>query len=201
MVDVISFQNSLDDTLNESVLSIREDHDHIVFDILPSAIINFVTHLKSKKGFLFTTLVDITAIDFPAKEKRFNLVYHFLSMTENRRCRIVTELSDEDTVASITPIFECANWFEREIFDLFGIKFFSHPDLRRILTDYGFQGHPLRKDFPTSGYLEVRYDEVEKRVVYEPTTLTQGYRDFDFLSPWNNPDIYNKKTNEDKKVD
>ncbi len=190
MVDLSSFQNNLNDTLRDSVLSIKEEHGHIIFDILPSAILEVVTYLRSKKGFSFTTLIDITAIDFPAKEKRFQLIYHFLSMTENKRCKITTAISDREAVSSITAIFECANWFEREIFDLFGIKFSSHPDLRRILTDYGFEGHPLRKDFPTTGFLEVRYDEVEKRVIYEPTALTQGYRDFDFLSPWDNPDVY-----------
>ena len=190
MVDITSFQNNLNDTLRDSVLSIKEEHGHIIFDIIPSAIVDVVTYLRSKKGFSFTTLIDITAIDFPAKEKRFQLIYHFLSMTENKRCKIVTSVSDQETVNSVTPVFECANWFEREIFDLFGIRFSSHPDLRRILTDYGFEGHPLRKDFPTTGFLEVRYDEVEKRVVYEPTSLTQGYRDFDFLSPWDNPNIY-----------
>ena len=190
MVDLTSFQNNLNDTLRDSVLSIKEEHGHIIFDIIPSAIVEVVTYLRSKKGFLFTTLIDITAIDFPAKEKRFQLIYHFLSMTENKRCKITTAVSDQEAVSSITAIFECANWFEREIFDLFGIKFSSHPDLRRILTDYGFEGHPLRKDFPTTGFLEVRYDEVEKRVIYEPTTLTQGYRDFDFLSPWDNPNVY-----------
>ena len=196
MVDLTSFQNNLNDTLRDSVLSIKEEHGHIIFDILPSAIVEVVTYLRSKKGFSFTTLIDITAIDFPAKEKRFQLIYHFLSMTENKRCKITMAVSDQETVKSVTPVFECANWFEREIFDLFGIRFSSHPDLRRILTDYGFEGHPLRKDFPTTGFLEVRYDEVEKRVVYEPTTLTQGYRDFDFLSPWDNPNVYtdtNKK--------
>ena len=198
MVDLTSFQNNLNDTLRESVLSIKEEHGHIIFDILPSAILEVVTYLRSKKGFSFTTLIDITAIDFPAKEKRFELTYHFLSMTENIRCKIVTSVSDQEPVNSVTPVFECANWFEREIFDLFGITFSSHPDLRRILTDYGFEGHPLRKDFPTTGFLEVRYDEVEKRVVYEPTTLTQGYRDFDFLSPWDNPKVYTDTTRNNK---
>ena len=190
MVDLTSFQNNLNDTLRDSVLSIKEEYGQIIFDIVPSAIIEVVTYLRSKKGFSFTTLIDITAIDFPAKEKRFQLIYHFLSMTENKRCKIIMAVSDQETVKSVTSVFECANWFEREIFDLFGITFSSHPDLRRILTDYGFEGHPLRKDFPTTGFLEVRYDEVEKRVVYEPTSLTQGYRDFDFLSPWDNPNVY-----------
>ena len=198
MVDITSFQNNLNDTLRDSVLSIKEEHGHIIFDIIPSAIVEAVTYLRSKKGFSFTTLIDITAIDFPAKEKRFQLIYHFLSMTENKRCKITMAVSDHETVKSVTPVFECANWFEREIFDLFGIKFSSHPDLRRILTDYGFEGHPLRKDFPTTGFLEVRYDEVEKRVVYEPTTLTQGYRDFDFLSPWDNPNVYTNTTRNNK---
>ena len=198
MVDLTSFQNNLNDTLRDSVLSIKEEHGHVVFDILPSAIVEVVTYLRSKKGFSFTTLIDITAVDFPAKEKRFQLIYHFLSMTENKRCKITMAVSDQETVKSVTPVFECANWFEREIFDLFGITFSSHPDLRRILTDYGFEGHPLRKDFPTTGFLEVRYDEVEKRVVYEPTTLTQGYRDFDFLSPWDNPNVYTDTTKNNK---
>ena len=198
MVDLTSFQNNLNDTLRDSVLSIKEEHGHIIFDIIPSAIVEVVTYLRSKKGFSFTTLIDITAIDFPAKEKRFQLIYHFLSMTENKRCKITMAVSDQETVKSVTPVFECANWFEREIFDLFGITFSSHPDLRRILTDYGFEGHPLRKDFPTTGFLEVRYDEVEKRVVYEPTSLTQGYRDFDFLSPWDNPNVYTDTTKNNK---
>ena len=198
MVDLTSFQNNLNDTLRDSVLSIKEEHGHIIFDIIPSAIVDVVTYLRSKKGFSFTTLIDITAIDFPAKEKRFQLIYHFLSMTENKRCKITMAVSDQETVNSVTPVFECANWFEREIFDLFGIRFSSHPDLRRILTDYGFEGHPLRKDFPTTGFLEVRYDEVEKRVVYEPTSLTQGYRDFDFLSPWDNPKVYTDTTKNNK---
>ena len=182
----------------EAVLEIRESNDHILVDVVPSAITTMVAHLKSKKGFSFNTLIDITAVDFPEKEHRFEVIYHFLSMTENKRCRVTVSINESEDVPSITSVFECANWFEREIFDLFGVKFTSHPDLRRILTDYGFKGYPLRKDFPTSGFLEVRYDEVEKRVIYEPTTLTQGYRDFDFLSPWDNPEVYKNSDPENK---
>ena len=198
MVDLVSFKSSLAPALLEAVLDIKESNDHILVDMLPTAIVTMVAHLKSKKGFLFNTLIDITAVDFPAKEKRFDVIYHFLSMTENKRCRLTVSINEHEKLPSITSIFECANWFEREIFDLFGVKFTSHPDLRRILTDYGFKGYPLRKDFPTSGFLEVRYDEVEKRVIYEPTTLTQGYRDFDFLSPWENPEAYTNSDTKDK---
>ena len=198
MVDFLSFKNNLDIALSEATLNVEESKDHILIDIVPAAVVKMMSHLKSKKGYSFNTLIDITAVDFPAKEQRFDVIYHFLSMTANKRCRVTTSINEGEELSSITSVFECANWFEREIFDLFGIRFTSHPDLRRILTDYGFQGHPLRKDFPTSGFLEVRYDELEKRVVYEPTTLTQGYRDFDFLSPWDNPDVYKDSARKNK---
>ena len=198
MADLLSFKTNLDQALEEAVLGVEESRDHILVDIVPNAVVKLMSHLRSKKGYSFNTLVDITAVDFPAREQRFDVIYHFLSMTENKRCRVTTSINESGEVPSITSVFECANWFEREIFDLFGIKFTSHPDLRRILTDYGFEGHPLRKDFPTSGFLEVRYDEVEKRVVYEPTTLTQGYRDFDFLSPWDNPEVFTNIGAKDK---
>ena len=198
MVDLLSFKSSLSPALLEAALDINESNDHILVDTIPTALAAMVAHLKSKKGFLFNTLIDITAVDFPAKEQRFEVIYHFLSMTENKRCRVTISINESEEVPSITPVFECANWFEREIFDLFGVKFTSHPDLRRILTDYGFEGHPLRKDFPTSGFLEVRYDEVEKRVIYESTSLTQGYREFDFLSPWDNPEVYTNTYAKDK---
>ena len=132
----------------------------------------------------FSSLVDITAVDYPEKKKRFILVYHFLSMPQNQRIRVTANISEGEVVPSIVSIHPSANWFEREVFDMYGIFFSGHPDLRRLLTDYGFIGHPLRKDFPTSGYVEVRYDEVKKQVVYEPTKLAQEYRQFDFLSPW-----------------
>jgi NADH-quinone oxidoreductase subunit C len=128
--------------------------------------------------------VDITAVDYPGREKRFDVVYHLLSMYQNHRVRLRMAIREEDTVASIVDVHPSANWFEREIYDMFGLLFSGHPDLRRLLTDYGFRGHPLRKDFPTTGYTELRYDEVEKRVVYEPVSLVQEYRQFDFMSPW-----------------
>jgi NADH-quinone oxidoreductase subunit C len=148
------------------------------------AIVGFVAFLQSDAQCRFSSLVDITAIDHPTRVERFDVVYHFLSMYQNHRIRVKVRLRDTDMVPSIHTVHPSANWFEREVFDMFGILFSGHPDLRRILTDYGFRGHPLRKDFPTTGYTEVRYDEVQKRVVYEPVSLVQEYRQFDFMSPW-----------------
>jgi NADH-quinone oxidoreductase subunit C len=150
-----------------------------------------LAHLESLIEFLrddascrFSSLVDITAIDHPQRVERFDVVYHFLSMYRNHRIRVKVAVREDEMVPSIHAIHPSANWFEREVFDMFGILFSGHPDLRRILTDYGFRGHPLRKDFPTTGYVEVRYDEAQKRVVYEPVKLVQEYRQFDFMSPW-----------------
>jgi NADH-quinone oxidoreductase subunit C len=147
-------------------------------------LVGFVEFLKTDPTCLFTTLIDITAVDWPGRAKRFEMVYHFLSMYRNQRIRLKVAVREEDMVPSITSVHPSANWFEREVFDMFGLLFSGHPDLRRILTDYGFRGHPLRKDFPTTGYTEVRYDEEKKRVVYEPVSLVQEYRQFDFMSPW-----------------
>ena len=143
-----------------------------------------VEFLKTDPTCRFSTLVDITAIDWPERPQRFDVVYHFLSMHQNQRIRLKVPLRETEILPSITAIHPSANWFEREVFDMFGILFSGHPDLRRILTDYGFRGYPLRKDFPTTGYTEVRYDEAQKRVVYEPVKLVQEYRQFDFMSPW-----------------
>ena len=140
--------------------------------------------LKDDPQCRFTTLIDICGVDWPAREDRFDVVYHLLSMHKNHRIRIKT-MTDEDTpIPSVVEVFPAANWFEREAFDMYGIVFEDHPDLRRILTDYGFHGYPLRKDFPLTGFVECRYDEEQKRVVYEPVELVQEYRDFDFMSPW-----------------
>lgn len=144
----------------------------------------FVEFLKTDRTCRFSTLVDITAIDYPGREARFDSVYHFLSMYQNHRIRVKVATREDDMVPSISDIHQSANWFEREVFDMFGILYSGHPDLRRLLTDYGFRGHPLRKDFPTTGYTEVRYDEALKRVVYEPVNLVQECRQFDFMSPW-----------------
>ena len=144
----------------------------------------FVEFLKTDPSCRFTTLVDLTAVDHPQRPARFDVVYHFLSMWQNHRIRVKAAVREDEICPSITSVYPAANWFEREVFDMFGILFSGHPDLRRILTDYGFRGHPLRKDFPTTGYVEVRYDEALKRVVYEPVKLVQEYRQFDFLSPW-----------------
>ena len=148
------------------------------------ALVGVVQFLKDDAECRFTSLVDITAVDHPEGETRFTVVYHLLSMYKNHRIRVKVAVTEADLVPSAVGVHPSANWFEREVFDMFGILFSGHPDLRRILTDYGFRGHPLRKDFPTTGYTEVRYDEVQKRVVYEPVNLVQEYRQFDFMSPW-----------------
>jgi NADH-quinone oxidoreductase subunit C len=153
-----------------------------------------IEFLHSDNECQFSTLIDITAVDYPERSERFEIVYHFLSMPQNHRIRVSVRISDGDVVPSIVGIHPSANWFEREVFDMYGIYFSGHPDLRRLLTDYGFTGHPLRKDFPTSGYLEVRYDELKKQVVYEPTKLNQEYRHFDFLSPWEGAEQVIKET-------
>ncbi len=140
--------------------------------------------LRDDEECRFVNFIDLTAADYPEREKRFDVVYHLLSPYKNSRVRIKLQASETDVVPSCLPVFQAANWFEREVFDLYGIMFSGHPDLRRILTDYGFQGHPLRKDFPTTGYVEVRYDDEAKRVVYEPVKLVQEFRQFDYLSPW-----------------
>ncbi len=168
----------------DCVLGWEIAHDELTVTVQPSSIPDFVDLLKTDPTCRFTTLIDLTAVDYPGREERFDVVYHFLSMYQNQRIRIRAHIHEDSMVPSITEIHPSANWFEREVFDMFGILFSGHPDLRRLLTDYGFRGHPLRKDFPTTGYTEVRYDEVQKRVVYEPVKLVQEYRQFDFMSPW-----------------
>ncbi len=159
-------------------------HGELTLHLLPANLLRVIEFLKTDSACRFSTLVDITAVDHPERSPRFDVVYHLLSMYQNHRIRLKAGAADDQMIPSIAAIHPSANWFEREVFDMFGILFSGHPDLRRLLTDYGFRGHPLRKDFPTTGYTEVRYDEAQKRVVYEPVKLVQEYRQFDFMSPW-----------------
>jgi NADH-quinone oxidoreductase subunit C len=166
------------------VISAVEAFGELTVTVALDSLLDLMAHLKADPSTRMTSLVDITAVDHPERADRFDVVYHLLSMYTNGRIRVKAHVADTDMVPSLISVYPAANWFEREVYDLFGILFSGHPDLRRILTDYGFRGHPLRKDFPTTGYTEVRYDEVQKRVVYEPVKLVQEYRQFDFMSPW-----------------
>jgi NADH-quinone oxidoreductase subunit C len=151
-------------------------------------IVRVLTELRDDSDCLFEVLIDICGVDYPERKNRFDAVYHLLSPRKNQRIRVKCETDEETAVPSVVDVFPAANWFEREAYDMYGILFSGHPDLRRILTDYGFQGYPLRKDFPLTGYVEVRYDDAQKRVVYEPVKLTQEFRSFDFMSPWEGTD-------------
>lgn len=159
-------------------------HNELTIEAPRDRIVDFLEFLKNDATARQAMLVDITAVDHPEREARFDVVYHLLSMYQNQRLRVKIAVREDEMVPSAVAVHPGANWLERETFDMFGIVFTGHPDMRRILTDYGFRGHPLRKDFPTTGYVQVRYDEEQKRVVYEPVALTQEYRQFDFMSPW-----------------
>jgi NADH-quinone oxidoreductase subunit C len=156
--------------------------------VSPGDIVAAVEMLRDDERCQYFSIIDITAIDWPGRERRFDVVYHFLSPSHNRRIRVKIEVDEGRPVPSIIGVFPGADWFEREVYDLYGVPFTGHPDMRRLLTDYGFEGHPLRKDFPLTGFVEVRWDEEQKRVVYEPVRLAQEFRNFDFLSPWEGPD-------------
>lgn len=185
MSEALQDLGALIETQNaDAVRGFTVAHGELTVRVSAPHIVGVMEFLKANSACGFTTLIDVTAIDYPAREKRFDVVYHLLSMTQNQRVRIKCAAREDQIIPSITTVHSGANWFEREVFDMYGIMFSGHPDLRRLLTDYGFQGYPLRKDFPTTGYVELRYDEVAKRVVYEPVDLVQEYRQFDFMSPW-----------------
>ena len=149
-----------------------------------AAIVKALTTLRDDAGCQFSQLVDLCGVDYPERAERFEIVYHLLAMNTNQRIRVKVDVGEDMPVAIVTDVFHAANWLEREVWDMYGVYFSGHPDLRRILTDYGFDGHPQRKDFPLTGYVEMRYDEDQKRVIYEPVKLVQDFRSFDFLSPW-----------------
>jgi NADH-quinone oxidoreductase subunit C len=170
--------------LPDAVQSVSTAYGELTLNVPAARIVEVIRHLRDDPDCQFICFIDLTAVDYPARAERFDVVYHLLSPRHNRRIRIKCATDEETTVPSLIDVFPSADWYEREAYDMFGVVFSDHPDLRRLLTDYGFDGHPLRKDFPMSGYVEVRWDDEQKRVVYEPVKLAQEYRQFDFLSPW-----------------
>ena len=179
-----NLEKLINSELASKIQSSKIDNQELLIEVGESDLINVIQFLKSNDFCKFRQLIDIAGIDYPENEKRFNLVYLLLSHEHNYRIKLLVQFDLNQTIPSITKIFPSANWMEREVFDMYGIKFKNHPDLRRILTDYNFKGHPLRKDFPLTGFNEVRYSEKEKKVIYEPVKLEQNYRNFDFESPW-----------------
>lgn len=184
MVSLQEIATKLAETFGDDYLSRQLWQEELTLVIQRESITKVLTYLRDHGDYLFKQLIDLCGVDYPEREQRFEVVYHLLSVKYNRRLRLKVYTDENSPVPSATAVYSAANWWEREAWDLFGIHFDGHPDLRRLLTDYGFEGHPLRKDFPLTGYVEVRYDDERKRVVYEDVQLPQAYRNFDFLSPW-----------------
>jgi NADH-quinone oxidoreductase subunit C len=183
-----SLGETIAEALQGSVRTGGVTHGVLVLETEPAKIVDVVRFLRDDQRCRFINFTDVTAVDYPGRERRFDVVYHFLSPTLNARVRIKLQADETTQVPSIIDVFPGSDWFERETYDLYGVIFTGHPDMRRLLTDYGFDGHPLRKDFPLTGFVEVRYDDQQKRVVYEPVKLNQEFRNFDFLSPWEGAD-------------
>lgn len=171
-------------SLPNDVSGFRVSLGELTLEAPADRIVNLLTFLRDEGNCQFVQLIDVFGVDWPEREKRFDVVYHLLSLKLNQRIRVIVQTDEDTPVPSITGVFSAAGWFERETWDMYGVMFSGHPDLRRILSDYGFEGHPLRKDFPLTGYVEVRYDNQQKRVIYEPVQLSQEFRRFDFMSPW-----------------
>ena len=184
MENLQNLEKKINSELNTKINSSIIKNNQIYLDIDNVDLIDVITFLKSNKDTKFKQLIDLTAVDYPENEKRFKMIYLLLSHELNQRIILNFSIKENESVNSIFKIFPSSNWMEREVFDMYGIKFINHPDLRRILTDYNFEGHPLRKDFPLTGHSEVRYSEDERKVIYEPVKLEQNYRNFDYESPW-----------------
>ena len=184
MNNLIDLEKKINSELGTKINTSEIKHNQIYLEIDSEDLIDVVLFVKTNKDTKFRQLIDITVVDYPERSKRFKIVYLFLSHEFNQRMILSYNISENEVIASLTPIFPSANWMEREVFDMYGVSFKDHPDLRRILTDYGFEGHPLRKDFPLTGLTEVRYSEDQKKVVNEPVKLEQNYRNFDYESPW-----------------
>jgi NADH-quinone oxidoreductase subunit C len=178
------------EALGPSVVGHGVAFGELTLKAVAADIVKVATFLRDDPRCQFISIIDVTAVDWPGRDKRFDVVYHFLSPKKNMRVRVKIETDEKTPVDSIIGVFRGADWFERETYDLYGVLFTGHPDMRRILTDYGFEGHPLRKDFPLTGFVEVRWDDEQKRVVYDPVRLAQEFRNFDFLSPWEGPGFY-----------
>jgi len=194
MKNLSDLEKKINSELATKVKSTKINHKHTYIHIENENLLEVVLFLKNNNETKFKQLIDITAVDYPENERRFKLVYLFLSHEFNSRILIDFFINENEIVTSLTSVFPSANWMEREVFDMYGIKFKDHPDLRRILTDYGFKGHPLRKDFPLTGHNEVRYSEDDKKVVYEPVKLEQNYRNFDYESPWEGTEYIKNQT-------
>ena len=184
MINLEDLEKKINSELATKIKESKIKHNQLYVTINSEDLLDVILLLKTNKNIKFRQLIDITAVDYPENQKRFKIVYLLLSHEFNQRIILSYFISENEKISSLTKIFPSANWMEREIFDMYGIKFNNHPDLRRILTDYGFEGHPLRKDFPLTGHNEVRYSEDEKKVIYEPVKLEQNYRNFDYESPW-----------------
>ena len=198
MEDLKELEKIINAELSSKISSSLIENEELMIEINVNDLIEVVQFLKSNEKSKFRQLIDIAGVDYPDEEKRFKLVYLFLSHEKNLRIKLSINLEINQMINSITKIFPSANWMEREVFDMYGIKFKNHPDLRRILTDYGFKGHPLRKDFPLTGFNEVRYSEKDKKVIYEPVKLEQNYRNFDFESPWEGTNYIKEIKNSEK---
>jgi len=195
----IEIKKILSDRFPERDIQTYYNNDELTVILSKSILLKVLNFLKDDKDFQFKQLIDICGVDYPNRLDRFEIVYHLLSVSLNQRIRVKLSVNDGDNVPSIVSIFDAANWYEREVWDLYGVIFTDHPDLRRILTDYGFEGHPLRKDFPLSGFVQVKYDDSEKKVVNERVSLIQDFRKFDFESPWEGPEYKEEDKNlEDK---
>jgi len=184
MINLEDLEKKINSELTTKIKESKIKHNQLYVTINSEDLLDVILLLKTNKNIKFRQLIDITAVDYPENQKRFKIVYLLLSHEFNQRIMLSYFISENEKISSLTKIFPSANWMEREVFDMYGIKFNDHPDMRRILTDYGFEGHPLRKDFPLTGHNEVRYSEDEKKVIYEPVKLEQNYRNFDYESPW-----------------
>ena len=193
-----TIEKTINSELSSKIKNSTIEHEELLVEIDEKNLIDVVQFLKSNESCKFKQLIDIAGVDYPGNEKRFELVYLLLSHEHNFRIKVLIKFQISQPINSLTKIFPSANWMEREVFDMYGIKFKNHPDLRRILTDYGFKGHPLRKDFPLTGFNEVRYSEKEKKVIYEPVKLEQNYRNYDFDSPWEGTNYIKEIKNLDK---